>query len=116
MPLLMSKINDTMPNIPGYAFTSVTGSSHDTDLYGESEQAYSSNGSSPLESPPFSALEQQSSHPFGGSLPELGSVSASLDFREPTLATTMDYHEMPLQMFPQSSLFAVTEPSGYGSE
>lgn len=96
MPLLMSKINDTMPNAPGYGFASVAGSSHSTDLYVESEQAGSSNESSPLESLPFIPLEKQFSHPFGSLSAELGPISAStsLDFRDPILTTTMDYHEM----------------------
>jgi hypothetical protein len=51
MPLLLSKINDTMPNGPGYSLTSMASSSHDTDIYGGSEQAGSSNSSSPYASP-----------------------------------------------------------------
>lgn len=67
MPLLMSKINDTMPNnAPGYALTSMAGSSHETEMYNESEHARSnpsSTVSSPFGTPPLSAVEQNS-HPF----------------------------------------------------
>lgn len=116
MPLLMSKINDTMPSAPGYALTSVTSNqSHDTDIYGGSEQTKSmasSTASSPFGTPPLSALSEQQSQPFSPfpSDFEPGLDVASGIFTPVAMVTTsMDFSSLPVsasqQAFADPSMF-----------
>ena len=128
MPLLMSKINDTMPNnAPGFALTSMAGSSHETDLYGESEHARSlpsSTVSSPFGTPPLSALEQTHSHPnFSSFVQGFEQVSpVASPFFPSTMAVTtgMGFTGMsasaPVQLFSDPSVFQFPTMTKYDSD
>jgi hypothetical protein len=125
MPLLMSKINETMSNAPGYSLTSMAGSSYGTEMYGESEHARSaptSSVSSPFGTPPLSALEQSQS--FGGFSQSLGfgMTTMASNFATTLVATSVSGQvdtpvSGPLQMFADPSVFqGAPAPSRYDSD
>ena len=122
MPLLISKINETMPNAPGYALRSMTGSSKASELYEESQHTQSgpnSSNSTPFGSPPMSAVEQQVTFfGSGGGFPQELAISNSSTpsaYAGVVMTTSMDYGPLgdtavsaSLQLFPDSSIFQGT--------
>ncbi|KAK5171705.1 uncharacterized protein LTR77_003341 [Saxophila tyrrhenica] len=121
MPLLLSKINDTMPNAPGYALNSVATSSHEEEMYDRSEAAGSSSGSSGFGSPPLRVPEQQRSNTFNGFTADYApalNANVSQSFAQPLATTNLDYLDLPLttapfQMFAEPLVFP--EVSGHVS-
>lgn len=119
MPLLLSKINDTMPNAPSYSLPSLPGSSSVSDTYGGSQHANSepdSSDSTPFGSPPMSAIGQPPSF-FSNFQQELGISGSSTPngFPIPVITASMDYGDLTvstsMQMF-QESTFTTSSPLG----
>lgn len=117
MPLLISKINDTMPNVPNYSLPSLPGSSSVSDVYDGSQHANSepdSSDSTPFGSPPMSAIGQPSSF-FSNFQHELGISGSSTpnNFTLPAITTSVDYSDLTvstsMQMF-QESTFSTSAP------
>ena len=110
MPLLLSKMNDTMPNAPNYSLPSLPSSST-SDVYDGSQHANSdpdSSNSTPFGSPPMNAVGQ---HPqfFSSFQQELGisETSTPSGFPLPVMSTSVDYGDLTvsssLQMFQETA-------------
>ncbi len=110
MPLLLSKMNDTMPNAPNYSLPSLP-SSTTSDIYDGSPHDNSdpdSSNSTPFGSPPMSAVSQ---HPqfFSSFQQELGmsETSTPSSFPLPVMSTSIDYGELtastPLGLFHETN-------------
>jgi hypothetical protein len=117
MPLLLSKINDTMPNAPTYSLPSLPGSSSVSDTYDGSQHANSeadSSDSTPFGSPPMSAIGQQPSF-FSNFQNELGISGSSTPSSFPlsVMTTSVDYGDLTvatsMQMF-QEPNFSTSSP------
>jgi hypothetical protein len=117
MPLLLSKINDTMPNAPNYSLPSLPSSA--SDVYDGSQHTNSdpdSSDSTPFGSPPMSAIGQQPSF-FSNFQHELGisesSTPSSFPIPLPVMTTSVDYGDLTvstsMQMF-QESTFPTSAP------
>ena len=115
MPLLLSKINDTMPNAPNYSLPSLPSSA--SDIYDGSQHTNSdpdSSDSTPFGSPPMSAIGQQPSF-FSTFQHELGISESSTpsSFPLPAMTTNVDYGDLTvstsMQMF-QESTFSTSAP------
>lgn len=118
MPLLASKINETMPNVPSYALPSLAGSSNVSEIYDESKRANSdpdSTNSTPFGSPPLSAVSQQPSF-FSSLTQELGisGTSTPNSFPQAVMSTSVDYGDLTvstsMQMY-QESIFQTETPN-----
>jgi hypothetical protein len=111
MPLLISKINDTMPHAPLYNFNSTAESTYGTDVYGSSEQTRSapaSSVSSPFGTPPLSATEQHMS--FGAFQQGVitGLTSTPVEYANAIVTTGFDAEipvSAPMQLFSDPTSF-----------
>ena len=111
MPLLLSKIENALPNNPHYMLNYTAGSSNGTGIYDESEMAESHSASSRYDSPSMSAFEQQDSHAYNGFQEQFGPTSAgSSNFADAMPATTTQGYDgmissAPAQVFPDPNEF-----------
>lgn len=114
MPLLLSKINDTMPNGPNYALPSLHGGSSVSDVYDGSQHTNSdpdSTDSTPFGTPSMNAIGQQPSF-FSNFPSDLGisETSTPSSFPTPGVTTSLDYGDLTvsasMQMFQEPSFTA----------
>lgn len=115
MPLLISKFNDTMPNAPSFALSSIAANSRVSEIYGESQEASStsnSNTSTPFGSPTLSDIGQQSQGFFQQEM-ALGGSSTPSGFPTPMMATSADYgvNVSAPMYFPDSANYQGASPT-----
>ncbi|KAK5132996.1 hypothetical protein LTR08_008283 [Meristemomyces frigidus] len=113
IPLLLTKINDTMPSMPtlGYALPAVPGSSRLEDIYGGSQtnsSAPTSGESSPFCSPPLSSA---SARAFG--FPDMARPPIPTSFPS-VISTGMSYSDLtvsaPMQMYQDPTMHGYPGP------
>ena len=112
MPLLVSKINDTMPNAPHYALSCMTGSSRTSEAYEDSQHsAPNSADSTPFGSPPLSATIGPQPSFFGGFSQELAISGSSTPstYAGVVMSASLEYGDVavsaPMQLFAESAMF-----------
>ena len=113
MPLLVSKIHETMPNAPSYGVPSMPGSSQVSEVYEGSQHTNSapnSTDSTPFGSPPLSAVSNPGSF-FGNGFPQDLGISGSTTpstFAGVVMTSSVEYGDVavsaPMQMFTESSI------------